>query len=280
LLKSEHAASPSPQRAADLAAETEEEYKSRRIHNLRKLLADLEDQRGKIEQELISLSTGEDKPRAQQLNQALDHNQQLRLQYLAELRGFLSGISPSAPDPDAERRPHVVFVSSTYTDLVKYRAGVKDAVARCDMFFRGMEHFGAHGDGTPPAVIREQVQKADVYLGIIGVRYGSIDPATGLSMTELEYRTAETCKKPMLLYVIHEETRVSVADIEADPEAVGKLKAFRQHVLDRHVCYKFRSVEDLAGQAYSDLLKLKDAPSNAVVHFSSINRITPTAQLG
>jgi hypothetical protein len=113
-----------------------------------------------------------------------------------------------------------VFVSSTYRDLVEYRATVKDAISRADMFFRGMEHFGASADGLPPAsVIVDEVRKADAYLGIFGVRYGSIDPVTGLSMTELEFREAETSKKQMLLYVIHEDATVAAGLVETDPES-------------------------------------------------------------
>lgn len=39
--------------SVDLAKQTEEEYKRLRLHNLRKLLADLEDQRARLEQQLI-----------------------------------------------------------------------------------------------------------------------------------------------------------------------------------------------------------------------------------
>ena len=42
----------------------------------------------------------------------------------------------------------------------------------------------------------EVVRKADVYISVFGVCYGSIDPSTGLSMTELEFKEDETNKKP------------------------------------------------------------------------------------
>jgi hypothetical protein len=151
-----------------------------------------------------------------------------------------------------------VFVSSSNLDLAAHRAAIKDAIARCDLFFRGMEHFGATADGLPPAkLIVEEVRKADVYLGVFGVRYGSLDPVTGLSMTELEFREAETGKKPMLLYVMHQEAPVPVAHIETDAEGYRKLAALKVHILKQYVPYMFRSVEDLGRQTQLDLAKLK-----------------------
>ena len=107
--------------------------------------------------------------------------------------------------------PPRVFLSSTSADPEPHRKAVRDAISRRDFLFRGMEHFGADLTGVPPAsVIVDEVRRADIYVGLFGVRYGSVDAATGLSMTELEFREAETHKKPMLLYVIHEEAPVQL----------------------------------------------------------------------
>ena len=102
----------------------------------------------------------------------------------------------------------------------------------------------------------------DIYVGLFGVRYGSIDAATGLSMTELEFQEAETRKKPTLLYVIHEEAPVSVAQIEKDSESHRKLAALKQHILAKYVPYLFRGVEDLARQVYTDLQKVKPSSND------------------
>jgi O-acetyl-ADP-ribose deacetylase (regulator of RNase III) len=264
-----HGLQPAPEPRStilDLAAETEEEYKRRRLHNLRLLLAKLEDQRAKLEQHLIACLAhpgGEEETR---VRRALKDNQDLRLQYLAELQSFsASPQGQGTGGPLTGVRGMTVFVSSTYRDLVDYRTKVKDAISRADMFFRGMEHFGASADGLPPAsLIVEEVRKADAYLGIFGVRYGSIDPVTGLSMTELEFREAETSDKPMLLYVIHEDTPVAAGLVETDPESQKKLNALKTHLRGRYVVYDFKSVDDLGRQVLVDLQKFKDRPRSAV----------------
>jgi hypothetical protein len=122
-----------------------------------------------------------------------------------------------------------------------------------------MEHFGADPERVPPAkLIVEEVRKADIYLGIFGVRYGSVDPATGLSMTELEFREAETGGKKMLLYIIHEEAPVRVSHIEANPDGQTKLASLKAHLTSTYVPYMFKSVSDLERQAYVDLRDLSN----------------------
>jgi len=241
----------------DLAAETADEYKRRRLHNLRKLLADLEDRRVQLETELISL-LGKGGLQEGKTRQTLKENQELRLQYLGELNSYMA---EDVGTKVASAPPLSVFVSSTYKDLKEYRSAVKDSISKCDLFFRGMESFGADPSGLPPAslIIRE-VRRADVYLGIFGVRYGSIDPVTGLSMTELEFREAETSSKPMLLYVIHEDAPVAVAHIESDPEAHRRLVTLKAHILSKYVPYMFHNISDLERQAYADLRSLKEKP--------------------
>lgn len=102
------------------------------------------------------------------VRKALAENQELRLQYLNELQSFIA----KAEEVSAVVRSTAsltVFVRSTSLDLVAHRTAVKDAIARCDLFFRGMEHFGAEPNGLPPAkLIVEEVRKADVYLGVFG----------------------------------------------------------------------------------------------------------------
>ena len=150
-----------------------------------------------------------------------------------------------------------IFVSSTSRDLAAHRAAVKEQIARRDLLFRGMEHFGASPDNlTPLEKIREGVCNADVYLGIFGVSYGFVHRDTGLSMTEIEFREAEASKKPMLLYLIHEDAPVRVADIEGDPQSKTKLNSLARRIKENYVVYKFLTVEDLARQVYEDLGKL------------------------
>jgi O-acetyl-ADP-ribose deacetylase (regulator of RNase III) len=257
---------------ADLndSPETERLIAKQRLHNLRTLIGCLEDQRYKLEERLVSLIGSEQKPEIRRLRRSLQENGELRLTYLNELKSLQEGIgqarqeldassvpSGTATHPPQPGKPRSVFVSSTYKDLIAHRAAVKDAIVRRDLLFRGMESFGADpGRIAPAAKIVDEVRKADVYVGILGVRYGSVDPATGLSMTELEFNEAETSGKPMLVYVIRDDARVSVADMERDPAAMAKLDDFRRRIMSYYTVYPFDTEHDLARQVYEDLGKL------------------------
>jgi O-acetyl-ADP-ribose deacetylase (regulator of RNase III) len=236
------------------AHETEQEIKSKRLHYLRNLLGSLEDQRNRIEEKLIDQLENSDSKEYQKLKGKLKENEELRLTRLKELKD----LTEDNVKPKAKSETPTVFLSSTYLDLVEHRKAIRLQISKRKMLYAGMEDFGADPSNHPPAsVIIEEVKKADVYIGVFGVRYGYIDQATGLSMTELEYREAKSTDKPMLLYVIKDTANVKVSDIEQDNIGREKLKALKEEILKNKVVYKFDTVADLEKQVYADLEKIK-----------------------
>ena len=235
------------------------DLKPRRLHHLRKLIGSLEDQRYKLEEHLIDcLGIGGGEVESKEVRQNLMENEELRLKYLNELKN-LSDKGTDTPMSAGQTKkipPSVrtVFVSSTYLDLADHRAAVKDQITRRDLLFRGMEHFGAdHSHLAPAAKIIEEVRSADAYIGIFGVRYGSVDQVTGLSMTELEFNEAKAIGKPMFLYVIRDDASVKVSDVETDTEGKAKLDDLKARILQNHIVYRFSGTEDLSRQVYEDL---------------------------
>jgi Domain of unknown function (DUF4062) len=94
-----------------------------------------------------------------------------------------------------------IFLSSTYEDLIDHRQSVELSLSMSDIPYNAMEHFGS--SSTPPVkTCLDAVKASDVFVGIIGVRYGS-SPANGvLSYTEREYRTAKKLAIPILMFLI------------------------------------------------------------------------------
>ena len=82
-----------------------------------------------------------------------------------------------------------IFVSSTYEDLVPYRDEVERCIIRMNQTIRGMEFFGSNPE-SPLEVCLKTVRESKIYVGIIGMRYGSILDESGKSFTELEYEEA------------------------------------------------------------------------------------------
>jgi len=129
-----------------------------------------------------------------------------------------------------------VFVSSTYTDLKDDRQAAVEAILKAGHIPAGMELFAA-GDKSQWEVIQQWILDSDVYLLILGGRYGTIDKESGLSYTELEYDFAVKSGKSHFAIVIKEdalEARTKEHGSHVfEKENPSKLKAFREKVLGK-----------------------------------------------
>ncbi|UCE05506.1 MAG: DUF4062 domain-containing protein [bacterium] len=83
-----------------------------------------------------------------------------------------------------------VFVSSTYEDLVEYRQAVKDAIIAKQHVPIMMETLIPEGENPPKEECLENVDEADIFIGIYAYRYGFIPKGDKLSITEQEYNKA------------------------------------------------------------------------------------------
>jgi len=113
-----------------------------------------------------------------------------------------------------------VFVSSTYQDLIPERQAAIEAILKSGNIPAGMELFTA-GDKSQWEVIQRWISDSDIYMIILGGRYGSIEPNSGLSYTEMEYDFAVNSGKPYFAVVIDEDA------------LEGKVKAFGSSVLEK-----------------------------------------------
>ncbi len=110
--------------------------------------------------------------------------------------------------------------------------------------FVGMEYFGSHGNSTRDVSL-EEVDRCQIYVGIIGHRYGS-------GITEAEYRRAIERRLPCLIY-LKEGVTVHAEQSEAD---VDRLTSLRTELETRHTVTRFRDGYDLATHLVADLHNL------------------------
>ncbi|UUF15891.1 MULTISPECIES: DUF4062 domain-containing protein [Flavobacterium] len=96
-----------------------------------------------------------------------------------------------------------IFVSSTFTDLKEERQAAVEAILSSGHIPAGMELFSA-GDESQMSVIKRWIDESDIYLLILGGRYGSIDSSSGKSYTQLEYEYALQIKKPLFAVIIND----------------------------------------------------------------------------
>lgn len=137
---------------------------------------------------------------------------------------------------DFTRKKLQVFVSSTYTDLIRERQAAVEAILTAGHIPAGMELFTA-GDESQMEVIRQWIDESDVYVLILGGRYGSIEPTTGKSYTQLEYEYALSQHKPLFACVINDGAIDAKVKAEGrtviETENPKKLAEFRAAVLTK-----------------------------------------------
>ncbi len=94
-----------------------------------------------------------------------------------------------------------VFVSSTYTDLIEERQAAVEAILDAGHIPAGMELFKA-GNDSQLKTIYKWIDESDVYMLILGARYGSIETKSGKSYTQLEYEYAVSKDIPVFAVVL------------------------------------------------------------------------------
>ena len=138
----------------------------------------------------------------------------------------------------AEKKKLQVFVSSTYIDLKEERQAAVQAILTAGHIPAGMELFSA-GDQSQMDVIKRWIDESDVFLLILGGRYGSIESESQKSYTHLEYEYALEKSKALFAVVITKEhlnekiTQFGMDVIET--RNTDKLEEFRSSVSSRMV---------------------------------------------
>lgn len=98
-----------------------------------------------------------------------------------------------------------VYISSTYIDLVTERETAVGAILTANCIPVGMEMFPAN-DNNDIAVwetIQSLIKKSDIFLLVIGSRYGTLtkdEHGSDLSCVEREYNYANSLGKPILVF--------------------------------------------------------------------------------
>lgn len=108
-----------------------------------------------------------------------------------------------------------VFVSSTYTDLQDERQAAVEGILGSNNIPAGMELFKA-GNNSQLETIKKWIDDSDIYMLILGGRYGSIEPNEHKSYTQLEYEYAISKGIPIFAIVLSDEFLQEKAKINPD----------------------------------------------------------------
>lgn len=161
-----------------------------------------------------------------------------------------------------------VFISSAARDLPEHRAEVMDACLRQGMFPVMMEHFPASDDDAI-SLSMEMVDQADVYLGVVGHRYGYIPKGHNSSITEMEYARAVERKIPRLVFVIGEHHTILLGDVDVG-ESAAKLKEFKERLQKENIVHFFNSPLDLRAHIINSLASFRERDLTTFHYVSEI----------
>lgn len=145
------------------------------------------------------------------------------------------------------KRKLQVFISSTYLDLIEERQAAVSAILKAGHIPAGMELFTA-GDRSQLDTINSWIDESDVYMLILGGRYGAVELTSNVSYTELEFDYAASQNKPMFAVVIKDDAlenkiRAHGTDF-SEKENPKELKLFRTKVLTKISSF-FEDVKDI-----------------------------------
>ena len=147
-----------------------------------------------------------------------------------------------------------IFISSTYIDLIPHRKSIWELLQSFNVEISGMERFGARTE-IPLQTCLDEVELSNIFIGVIGMRYGSIDELTGKSFSQLEYEKAVKQGNKILLYII-DDYNAKVTPKIIDFENHEKLSKFKELVSKKHTIEKFTTIDDLNKKINNDLRKL------------------------
>ena len=151
-----------------------------------------------------------------------------------------------------ERMNVPIFVSSTYEDLKAYRDEVERSITYMNQTIKGMEFFGSTPE-RPLDKCLQTVRECKLYIGIIGMRYGSVEEDSGKSFTELEYDEAVKNRIPVLIYILDENHPIASRFVDKG-EGAEKLEAFKSRLKKAHVVSSFTTPADLGKKVTQDLM--------------------------
>jgi hypothetical protein len=164
--------------------------------------------------------------------------------------------------------PRRVFLSHT-SELMRFPAGrsfvaaAEASISRAGDAVTDMAYFETRDD-KPASYSQAQVRNSDVWVGLIGLRYGSsVRDRPEVSYTELEFEAATEAGLPRLVFLLDEDAALPIPAtmlLDADPDRQARQRAFRVRLRDAGIMVAtVASPGELELQMFQALHSLQEA---------------------
>lgn len=157
-----------------------------------------------------------------------------------------------------------VFLSSTRTDMLLERQAAVEAILEAGHIPAGMELFSADNK-KQFEVIKKWIRNSDVFMLILGGRYGSRENGGGKSYIQREYEYAKKIGKKPIAIILSDKgiaNKVSKGDYKIDnPEYLqDDYKVFKSGIENNKMCSFFDDVPSLKNCILNALRNCEDNP--------------------
>ena len=152
-----------------------------------------------------------------------------------------------------------VFISSTYLDLKDERQVAVEAILGAGHIPAGMELFKA-GNNSQLTTIKKWIDQSDVYMLILGGRYGSIEENSGKSYTQVEYEYALSKNIPVFAVILSDAMLERKANFEQnvfETNNLDKYMHFKEHVKTKMI-KEINDTKDIKIAIYESLKELEE----------------------
>lgn len=140
-----------------------------------------------------------------------------------------------------------IFISST-SDLKPYREILRGIVEKKNLLYAEMYEKWPQKDCTPRDECCRKVLESDIVMCLLGANYGSEEPCLGMSMTEIEFRTALKMGKPLLVFILD-----PLNESKETPPKPERQRELIQELRDKRIVRLFSSKKALKESAKDDL---------------------------
>lgn len=148
-----------------------------------------------------------------------------------------------------------VFISSA-SDMKEYREVIKKEIESCNMYPEMYENW-TQSNIYPRRECCKHVMQSDIFVCILGARYGFIEKEWERSMTEIEYHVAKKIGIPMLFYVVKDYEKDMQELLPELEKEVAKQKALIQNLSEKRLVEMFDSKIMLQLIAGKELMQIK-----------------------